>query len=500
MPREEEQELISPGIISPTNMIDFRVPSLGLDLRNASDCSDMRIAEGVLKKRPGYAAYSIVKTAGGNLSGDVKGLVQTPFAWEDDIVALVQNGTSTLYYLYDTSTSKWTIKATIANTSKSQLSSTPAVTSVGAEVVILSDNLERLQVWAAAGTISNLGTTATLRAKALGYVNDHLVLFNVGTYADTTWTQSTRKVQWMNGTDITDDTGGDSGSNLILGRSGGEIVGAEMLGDDMLIYCKREIIMMTYVGGDTVFRFDTIVSERGLAAQNAIANLGERHLFLADDFTIREYSTGTHARPIGDPINSYIQANIHKTYYYNSFFVIAKGLNEAWLFFPSLTSSGVPDTVIVVKYAGTVGEFKWYKYSLTAFCAMMHDNWYVLAGGSSIINDFDYSSKDDGATKIDGWWNSISFKMKDLAQMVRHSYIHFEAKGDGVSVYYSTDEGDSWTPIETFTLTDKWAYYSAPFDSGYARSVQYRFRNNTSDETFELKWWQPVMLPAGGTR
>lgn len=499
---QESDKLLSPAIIMPTKMLEFRAPSMALDPRSASDCRNVTIKNGILKKRTGFAAFSIDDAGDTNIPGRIQGLCQSPFSWSDDIVALSQNGTNTNYFLYDTSEDNWNSGESEAQTAYSQLSWCPAVQSDGTEVVILADNKVRMKIWddtqtTVANKIANLTlNSSVLRAKIVRYYKGHLCLFNVGTYASS-WTQANRKIQWTVSADCEDIDGSGSGSNLLLGRRGGYIVGAEEHADDMIIYCEHEIVRMTHVGGTDTYRFDPLVAKIGLAAQNAIANLGDRHLFLADDFTVQEFSGGLSCSPVGDPINSDIQDNIHKTSYGNSFFVVDKGLNEAWLFIPTTTAT--PDTVYVIKYGGCLEGYCWYKDSKDGLCGMEHDNWDVLVGTNTpTIDHYDHSATNDGSTAIDAYWNSISFTLpQEPSRFMRSCEIRFEGKGDEVTTYYSTDEGTTWNTIATHTLTSAWAYYSAPFDPGYARRIMFRFRNNTASETFEVKWWQPVFLPKG---
>jgi len=500
LPREDEQGLVAPAIISPTRMLDSRLPAMALDPRHASNCVDMRPDQGVLKKRKGFAAFDVDIYGDGNLTGRIQGLSQTPFGWSDDIVALLQDGVNTSYYLYDTSAGNWVLAEQEAQTSYSQLSSCPAVLSDGTQVMILCDNLTRLKIWddsqsgAAAKVANHTTDTTVLRAKVVRYFKDHLCLFNVGTYASS-WTQAQRKIQWTATADCEDIDGTGYGSNLLLGRTGGIIVGAEKLVDDMTIYCEHEIIRMAFIGGTGRFRFDPMVSQ-GLAAQNAIADLGDRHLFLDDKYTVQEYSGGQYCRPIGDPINASIRSVINKTYASNSFFILAKGLDEAWLFIP--TTGTTPDTVYVIRYGGCVEEYLWYKYSMSAFAAIVHDNWDVLAGYTNTINHYNYSATNDGGSAIDGRYETIDFvNIQNPSQLLRHEGFKFEAKGDEVTVEYSSDEGSSWTNVGTQTLTSSWAFYELVHDTGYQRKIRYRFRNNNLGETFEIKWFQPVMLPAG---
>lgn len=504
MPRKEDfQNEVAPPIISPIKMMDVRQPAMALDPRNCSDSRNVEVDKGVVRKRTGYAAFSIAINGGGNLTGRTQGISQSPFGWTDDIVILQQDGTNTKYYLYSTSGNDWMIGETVSQTAYSQLSECPSVLTSGAEVVILSDNKVRLQVWDdsqanAAAKIAALGTTAELRAQVVRYIRDHLVLFNVGE-KNGSWVQANRKVQWMDTGDPTADTGGVSGSNSLLGRRGGMIVGAEMLGHNCAIYCEKQIVMMVYTGGSTaatLFRFDDVVHDVGLAGQNAIADLGNRHLFLANDLSVQEFSGGSSLRPIGDAINADIWDNINKTHYGNSFFQVIKGLKEARLFIP--TSGATPDLVYVFKYGDTIQPEVWYKHSLTGFCGISYDTFYGLVGGTALINNFDISAANDGTTAIDAYWDSIDFVLPDPSMRYRSMQLNFMAKGSQVDTYYSTDEGTTWTTIKAGqALTGAYTYYSHKFDLKTARMVRFRFRDDDVSRDYYIRWFQPILYPTG---
>jgi len=64
--------------------------------------------------------------------------------------------------------------------------------------------------------------------------------------------------------------------------------------------------------------------------------------------------------------------------------------------------------------------------------------------------------------------------------------LKFYAKGDGVTLHYSTDEGTTWTSIGTTTLTSSWAEYTVDLSISADR-IRFRFRNNTTSETFEIQ-------------
>lgn len=501
MPREDEQGLITPAVISPTRMLEGRMPSLALHPRYAADCSDVRPDSGILKKRTGFNAFSVAISAEVNLDGYIQGLCQTPFGWEDDIVILLQDGSNSTYYVYDTSTTYWVEAKQQSNEEYSQLSWCPGVTSAAVEVVVLSDNKIPIQTWVTAGTVAPISFDSghTIKAQVVRYFYDRLCMFNVD---EETVGRDKKMVKWTGVGDITDDDGGSAESNLILGRKGGQIVGAETLADDMIIYCEHEIIRMAHIGGTTVFRFDPMDVFNGLVAQKAIANLGDRHLFLSDKYSVQEYTGGRFCRPIGDPINASIRSNINKDEASKSFFVVARGLNEAWLFIPTGDSTYC-DTVYVIRFGGCVEEYSWYKYSMNAFAAMEYDNWNVLAGYDDAICDYDYKATtlSDGGSAIDGWYQTIDFtNVENPSQRLRHEGMNVETKGtaDGeLVVQYSANEGTGWSAAGIITLTAAWAVHELKFDTGYQRKIRYRFGNNTSTATFELKWFQPIMLPGG---
>jgi hypothetical protein len=64
--------------------------------------------------------------------------------------------------------------------------------------------------------------------------------------------------------------------------------------------------------------------------------------------------------------------------------------------------------------------------------------------------------------------------------------LGFEAIGDTITVYYSTDLGKSWSAGVEFTLTDEWKVYRYDLNVN-APQIRFRFENDTMSETFELR-------------
>ena len=75
MPREEDKQgEVAIPVISPVKMLDVRMPAMALDPRNCSASNNVTIEQGVIRKRPGYAAFSIDDHDNGDISGRIQGL------------------------------------------------------------------------------------------------------------------------------------------------------------------------------------------------------------------------------------------------------------------------------------------------------------------------------------------------------------------------------------------------------------------------------------------
>jgi len=73
--------------------------------------------------------------------------------------------------------------------------------------------------------------------------------------------------------------------------------------------------------------------------------------------------------------------------------------------------------------------------------------------------------------------------------------FNFEARGNSVEVSYSTNLGESYSAPVTFPLTDEWAMYSYHINVN-SPQVRFRFKNDTVDETFEVREREIGFIPA----
>jgi hypothetical protein len=83
-------------------------------------------------------------------------------------------------------------------------------------------------------------------------------------------------------------------------------------------------------------------------------------------------------------------------------------------------------------------------------------------------------------------------------RLVNWQLMQVWAKGSGLTAYYSTDGGVTFTEIGTLTLS---ADYPTDDDPDYlyfdvvSSKIRFRFRNNTTGETFTLKQFALEAVP-----
>ncbi len=94
------------------------------------------------------------------------------------------------------------------------------------------------------------------------------------------WSQAADPGTYPNSWDETDPTTG--AGEVTLAETPGEIVGVALLGNSMLIYKEDSVLSMRFVGGQNIFRFDTIFSQFGALSRESIGVLENSHLVVTE--------------------------------------------------------------------------------------------------------------------------------------------------------------------------------------------------------------------------
>ena len=116
----------------------------------------------------------------------------------------------------------------------------------------------------------------------------------------------------------------------------------------------------------------------------------------------------------------------------------------------------------------------------------------MIALSAGTVHNYDYSSENDGSTAISSYFTTPDVTIsKEEYKIKRKDYknVYVDAKGDDLSMYYSTDEGDSWSTVDTDALEDEDVYNLHAFNyAKAARNIRFKFENNASSETYAVRF------------
>ena len=196
---------------------------------------------------------------------------------------------------------------------------------------------------------------AAPKARTLATVRDFVVMGDINESS----TNYANRVRWSALGDPTNWTIGTSTQSDYQDIFGGGNVQAIVGGEYGLIFMKRSIHRMNYVGSPLIFQFDEIASNRGLAARDAVTKIGNMVFFLdRDGFYMYD---GRALQPIG-------AGKVDRYFWSNCAFgstdritCAADPINGlvAWSYISNTDTTGNPDRVIVYNWrTGRWSEFR----------------------------------------------------------------------------------------------------------------------------------------------
>lgn len=379
---------------------------------------------------------------------------------------------------------------------------------------IYTNGVDHVQKWTGTGDASDLSggadyqTPAYHVCRAVATFSDRLLL--LGTNED--GTSLPYRVRWSELGKIDEFNEAEGGGYTDLTGDPGGLQGAELLGNWLAVYGANSIWLGTYVGGNVVFAFNRIIPNAGTRAPRTVKDLGNAHIFMGRDDIY--HFDGTTLTPIGRRIRDELFSGMNPDDHVKCFAALNRDDHLYRLYVPysadyasrcyiydyqqntwtmdtvdtvtaaaalelgsGLTIDELPGTIDELQ--GTIDELG--QYSGQQFHAFAH------SGG--MVYKEDGLTVDDYGTAVDGRWDSKDFTFGNeyVVLYKRIIEILFEARGQQVEVWHSTDHGGTWTRAETQTLTSAYARYRVPVDE-YARQIRVRFRNNTSGSRFWLRW------------
>jgi len=381
------------------------------------------------------------------------------------------------------------------------------------DLYIYNNGVDKIKKWnMSASLVSDLGGATDFRVKSriLKY-GERLNLY----YTVETGYNYPQRVRWSKLGDPEDWTAAGAGWADLLGVMGSDFIqAAEKLGDYIIIYGERSIVLQEYKGDyNTPFGFSTRLSGVGLAAPRAIVNLGEEHIFLGWE-DVYSYTGGRDVTSVGSSIRNELIASINPAYTDKCFMVYVEERDQIFLYIPTgtATSPNVYYVYDVVDKTWSKGirsatSFGYYETKSSISWDEMTGSWQSHLGEiwnnrirlanspiTLIGDNTGHIFQDDGSVynvdidAIDSWWDSKDFAIQEgyRRDTVNWMELNFEARGNVVDVYYSTDLGDSYTYLDSKTLTTDWVKYNVDFEVN-APQIRFRFRNTALSSEFRIR-------------
>lgn len=379
----------------------------------------------------------------------------------------------------------------------------------GVDPIQRKDHSNNFDDWAEA-------VSASYKCRTLAAHADHLVM----AYMIESGVEYPQRVRW---TDSGAETfGGTAGSTETNGADA--CVALRPLGARLACYKQNSVVIITHIGGSTVYRFDRPVTGRGILGLDYVTDYGDLHCYVSKE-NVWIYDGGADPKPIGDPINDEFFRTISDAYVGNGFMYYNPQAEEIYIFTPTDGE----------EYANVIWTFH---ADLSAWSRRDHENMTAVGGyltnSALTFGDADFTfggatitfgdrglqaiapvillGLSDGSTTVideltfsnQGAAITRYFDSPDITaarlpvqgdQPVRYTdnnkrwlRIAFEAKGSAIDIEYSTNEGLSYNSVKTVTLSNIYLRYFVSLDVSAPR-LRVRFKNDDVAGSFYLRWY-----------
>jgi hypothetical protein len=381
----------------------------------------------------------------------------------------------------------------------------------GARILCVTNGIDNVRKWTGSGNTADLGGSPPV-AKFIQEYKTYLVCGNIQGGTDIG-----ERVQWCDTANPENWSTGNSGSRDLIDDNE-NITGISLFGDYIAVHKKTSIYLGYLVNTSDIFKFDRKATGSGTVANQSIVNLPTGHqAFVASD-GIRIFN-GIVATLVDAKVNGEIRASINADRWHKCWGILVKEKDEAWFGIP-IGSQTTPDTVYKYNYktgviykdirsgqtaawraaasstsktwgstSGTWGASteKWSDSQIGADFTSIY-----FGSNGGVVSKYDSDVNNDNASAIESFWESKDFESQEKGRIARWKRLEFWAKGNTVDIYYSTDEGETWTQMldAPFTLGSSFPDDTSPdvayFDAIGSR-IRIRFENKVDGETFQLK-------------
>lgn len=392
---------------------------------------------------------------------------------------------------------------------------------------------------AATGEVTWTTTLATGSITTSEFVltaKDHIVLFNnTENGAD-----APNRASWTNIGQGEDFVNGTAGYQDLLDDSSWIISAAQLSENAWAIYKETSIVLMEWVGGQTPFRFKTMVRNKSIAGKDCVIAIDGIH-YVVGTRDVYRYAGGEETENIDIQIKRDIYGSVDYTYLLRAFLLYIEEDDELQIFLPTATqypdkiycydvklkvwykktrtitgkgSWNSSSSLTIGELVGTIGEQN-YPYGSTIIKSnsplflvgdsngsiFKLDKTTLNNAGNAITNefqtpDFTRANLEKGVNRgsdINSLIGALSATGDPQNKTFRTKKLFFEAKGQSISVFFSIDGGLSWAPCQTanthiVTLSAVYDIYELDLDL-VVKKIRYKFLNDSVSSGYALRYY-----------
>jgi len=470
------------------------------DLETPS-CKNIFLTEDLcIEKTPGFKKFST------NLPLDSTIMLIDQFYKRDGTEKLICCTQDFLYY-YDTSVSEWkrVTDATedFTGTDDNLFFADNARDSSGNDIFVITNGIDNIKKYDGS-TLADLGGSPP-KAKFLLNFEDYLMLF----FTIEGGNNYPQRVRWSDTGNAEEWSSGNAGWWDLEGEDW--ISGVGVLGSYVIVFKERSIFAGRKVISSSVFDFDKIVDGVGCIAPKTIVNVEDELYFLGND---NVYAfTGRGLEVIGESIRDKLFSFLNPSLSYLAFAHYIEELSEYRLYFPTTNSSDFCDACFIYNtrlkawtYNKRTKVFScggYYVRQTTATWDTLSGTWdeqtgrwddraYLSLSPTNLLGDkngytyeIDYTETDEDTEATESYFDTKDIHLD--GRKLSFSWLRVWAKGTGLKVYYSTDEGESFSELGTITLSDGDFKPYKLTKRINCETIRFRFENTDAGGRFKIQ-------------
>lgn len=370
------------------------------------------------------------------------------------------------------------------------------------------------------GTSTDLGGTPQ-KAKFCEYITPYVFLANLNENGVAFPT----KGKWCDTGNPENWTTGNAGSHLFTDDTS-EIRRVKKLGEYVFVYKGGMSYRGFLVSTSDIFNFIIHSTGKGLYAPRAVAEADQRHFYMGtNDFHV---NNGVRIDDIGGPVREFIFNRLDRTKNETCFALHVEQFKEIW-FFITVAGSSWPTEVWKYKYdlgfwyrdvcnnisaAGNYKRISTVRW-LDLIGTWLQQTWrwsdqagqadapiQVFGRSNGLVLQRDQNKRDDFDAVYTGREETRDFcglgpdGQPSIEQDQNWYQFDFFASGTTVDVYYSVDEGSTWSFIETKTLDSTMKKRTTYIDV-VTPKIRFKVENSSALGQFTFRSAIPYYLDAG---